>query len=178
MRRAAIAHSVLRALILILVGVLLHIVPAESESGGHDHHLGAMQLIATCDDDDDLCPEPDGQPIGDSRVLGQNLVNSGTARPAKTAAHHIVAGGSNNADAVSARQKLVNVGLGINEAANGVFLPCRAGSTAPGAWHPSLHTNTYFANVWARIQNATTKQQVIDLIAGIRQQLLNNTFPF
>jgi hypothetical protein len=55
------------------------------------------------------------------RALGRALEASGVARQPGYEAHHIVAGGFEDAD--PARQVLQKFGIGINEASNGVFLP-------------------------------------------------------
>ena len=64
-----------------------------------------------------------------SRALGTALEGAGIARPAESAAHHIVAGGA--AAAAQARAVLQRFGIGINDAANGVFLPATRASANP-----------------------------------------------
>jgi RHS repeat-associated protein len=56
-----------------------------------------------------------------SRALGRALESSGIVRPADAAAHHIVAGSAQGAAA--ARAALQRLGIDINDAVNGVFLP-------------------------------------------------------
>jgi hypothetical protein len=113
----------------------------------------------------------------DSRTLGNNLEASGAVRPPDTAAHHIVPTGSNNPDAIEARNKLQGFGIDINSAANGVFLPSTKGSQAPGAYHPSLHTDDYYNAVNGELRGARTPGQAVDILNDIRGRLLNNNFP-
>jgi RHS repeat-associated protein len=112
-----------------------------------------------------------------SRALGANLVRAGTSRPAQTAAHHIVAGGA--ADAAPARAVLQRFGIGIDEAANGVFLPSNLKSVNPtgAAVHSTVHTERYYRAVNQLLGRATSRQQVIQSLNYIRQRLLSGGFP-
>jgi len=111
-----------------------------------------------------------------SKILGKNLEAIGHARPANSAAHHIVAGTDRRAAA--ARRILQREGIDINEAANGVFLP-RSSSVArpPATTHSRLHTNRYYEALNDRLQRAvpgTVKQQ----LQRIADELANGRFPF
>lgn len=76
-----------------------------------------------------------------SKELRKNLIAAGVKEPDfPNAAHHIVAGKAPSAEA--ARQILLEYGVDINDAANGVFLPTIKGEA--GAYHPSLHTDGYY----------------------------------
>lgn len=112
-----------------------------------------------------------------SARLGANLVRAGFAQPAETAAHHIVAGGA--ARAAPARAVLQRFGIGIDEAANGVFLPANKLSANPtgAAVHAKIHTDRYYAAVNQLLGRATSRQQVIQSLAYIRQRLLSGGFP-
>jgi hypothetical protein len=110
-----------------------------------------------------------------SRVLAQSMENAGTARPPGTAAHHIVAFGDDRA--ADARAILDSFGIDINDASNGVFLPCRKTCQAQGMWHPSLHTETYHAEVFTRLRQATTPEEAMEILDAIREELLIGTFP-
>jgi A nuclease family of the HNH/ENDO VII superfamily with conserved AHH len=98
-------------------------------------------------------------------------------RPAGCQARHIVAG--NDPPAEFARGVLKRFGIGINEAANGVFLPADkatqviAGKTV----HASLHTNAYYEAANNALKGLTTKQQVIDKLSSIAQALEAGEFP-
>lgn len=112
-----------------------------------------------------------------SARLGANLVRAGIAQPAETAAHHIVAGGA--ARSAPARAVLQRFGIGIDEAANGVFLPQNLKSLNPAgaAVHSTVHTDRYYAAVNQLLGRATSRQQVIQSLAYIRQRLLSGGFP-
>ena len=112
-----------------------------------------------------------------SARLGANLIRAGTAQPAQTAAHHIVAGGA--ARSAPARAVLQRFGIGIDEAANGVFLPANLKSVNPtgAAVHSTIHTDRYYAAVNQLLGRATSRQQVIQSLAYIRQRLLSGGFP-
>lgn len=113
----------------------------------------------------------------DSSILGANIEAAGNARPADSAAHHIVPSGSNNADAIEARRRLGRFGIDINSADNGVFLPNSPASSATGAYHPSLHTDRYYGAVNDALGRARTKDQAIGVLNDIKLDLLNNSFP-
>ncbi|WP_157367925.1 SpvB/TcaC N-terminal domain-containing protein [Alloactinosynnema sp. L-07] len=112
-----------------------------------------------------------------SAALGANLVRAGTAQPAQTAAHHIVAGGAGAA--APARAVLQRFGVHIDEAVNGVFLPRNVNSLNPtgAAVHSKVHTDRYYAAVNQLLGRATNRQQVVQSLAYIRQRLLSGGFP-
>lgn len=113
-----------------------------------------------------------------SAKLGANLINSGITRAANTAAHHIVAGGSQNVNAQLSRQILKRAQIGIDDAANGVFLPQNLNFVQPpAATHSILHTNRYYLNVYSRLSNVPTSQVGNELLL-IRNELLQGIFPF
>jgi len=112
-----------------------------------------------------------------AKILAQNLTAQGVARPAETAAHHIIA--STAEKARPAAQHLANLGVDINEAANGVFLPRFASSANPAgaAVHSSLHTNAYFDAVNKLILQTKTAAEARQTLAFIRSQLLAGPWP-
>jgi hypothetical protein len=69
---------------------------------------------------------------------------------------------------------LQRFGIGINEAANGVFLP--TSRTAPNAMglavHSTTHTNAYYITVNNALAQATTRAQAEAALDVIRQLLL------
>lgn len=107
-----------------------------------------------------------------SRVLARALEASGTPRPQGAAAHHIVAGNAPRAQA--ARNMLARHGVGINEAANGVFLPANAASPnlSGAAVHSSLHTRHYYETVNKLLSGARSRAQVLVRLALLRKKLL------
>jgi len=102
-----------------------------------------------------------------SRVLGRALEAAGFARPLNAAAHHIVAGAAPLA--ADARAVLERFGIGINDAANGVFLP--------SVVHSSLHTNAYYTGVNDALAGATNSDEALEVLEGIRSNLLGGGFP-
>jgi hypothetical protein len=103
-----------------------------------------------------------------SKALGRALEASGVARPDGTAAHHIVAG--TRLLAAPARAVLQRFGIGIDEAANGVFLP--------KAQHDVLHTNGYYAAVNSALANAKTRSEVEQILQSIARGLRGGTVPW
>lgn len=109
-----------------------------------------------------------------SKVLRQNLIDAGIEVPDyANAAHHIVAGTSQKAN--EARAILQKYGIDINDASNGVFLPT-ANGVSNSAYHPGLHTNTYYNKVNDMLRGATSKNDVLDILDDIADQLSNGTF--
>ena len=90
-------------------------------------------------------------------------------RPPGTAAHHMVAGGRNLPAVHASRAILQKFGIAINDAENGVFLPLKT--------HYSIHTNAYYKAVEYELSTATTREDVIDVLAKIRYALTNGGFP-
>ncbi len=108
-----------------------------------------------------------------SKELRKNLIAAGIKEPDfPNAAHHIVAGKAPSAEA--ARQILLEYGVDINDAANGVFLPTI--KREAGAYHPSLHTDGYYRKVTEALNIATSKEDVIDILADIAEQLSKGIF--
>ncbi len=68
----------------------------------------------------------------------------------------------------------------VDDAVNGVYLPQnvlgRWRSTA--AYHPKLHTLTYYRNVVSRLQNVNTREQAESALQRIAVELQAGTFPF
>jgi hypothetical protein len=90
------------------------------------------------------------------------------------AAHHIVSGGDMRAD--KARDILDRFGIKINEAENGVFLPTVQGPGVVGTYHPSLNTKAYNEKVHELLRKATSKENAIEILKDIGEQLANGTF--
>jgi len=102
-----------------------------------------------------------------SRALGRALEAAGNIRKAGDAAHHIVAGAAPSA--TEARATLQGLGIGINDAANGVFLQ--------NVEHASIHTAEYFAAVNRALAGATTKAEAERILQSIAEGLISGTFP-
>jgi hypothetical protein len=109
-----------------------------------------------------------------SRALGRALNRAGFSKAAGESAHHIVAGDALAAD--PARTVLKNFGIGINDAANGVFLPqlkeSAAASGSSAVIHQNLHTDYYYTVVNDTLSAATTREDALAALASIRDALL------
>jgi hypothetical protein len=120
-----------------------------------------------------------------SRKLGRNLqrANPTTARPTGTDAHHIVA--REAAAAHPSRVLIFAVGIGINDADNGVVLPRGKGASVPGlsgaAPHQHVHTATYHANVVAELYGADDvgdAGEIRGILRSIGSRLVRGQFAF
>ena len=109
-----------------------------------------------------------------SKTLRKNLIEAGVEVPDyPNAAYHIVAG--NSSKAAEARAILQKYGIDINDAANGTFLPT-VRDAAGEVYHPSLHTNAYYDEVNSLLAEATSKEEVIEILGYIAESLQNGTF--
>jgi hypothetical protein len=114
----------------------------------------------------------------DSKVLGENLEAVGKVRPDNSAAHHIVAGGSQNTYAERTRVLLKNADIDINEAANGVFLPKNSKYLIDEASsHANIHTNVYYEAVYDRLKNLS-KEGFRGELQKIANELSQGIFPY
>lgn len=113
--------------------------------------------------------------VSSSEVLKRNMVAAGVSFPPfPFAAHHIVAG--NEPQAAATRLHLHSLCMGINEAVNGVFL--RYTQIGTGAYHPTLHTTTYYTTVAALVTPTITREQARTVLRGIAANLRVDTFPY
>ena len=109
-----------------------------------------------------------------SKKLRENMIESGKVEPSyKNAAHHIVAGSSQKA--AEARSILEKYDIDINSADNGVFLPTEKG-VSNASYHPSLHTNEYYRKVNSLLNNANSREDVLDILDMISDDLLDGSF--
>jgi len=109
--------------------------------------------------------------------LDRALKAAGEKKPPGTAVHHIVAGKAPLAEA--ARKVLRKFGIGINDASNGVYLPCnsRLPCDAPGAIHSQIHTEKYFKAVELALRRAATREEVIEILRAIAAALKAGGYP-
>jgi hypothetical protein len=107
-----------------------------------------------------------------ARQLNSAMVAAGLIKPAGHAAHHIVASGAEAA--APARAILKKLGIGIDEAVNGVFLP-RTVSAGTGAIHAGGHARTYYELVNRALRNVRTKDEAIAVLREIAEGLRNGT---
>lgn len=123
-----------------------------------------------------VAASPAGQRIAErGGALARNLAASGVVRGAGEAAHHIVAKAAERA--APARDALQRVGVGINEAVNGVILPATRDYVGKAANHLSLHTKAYYDAVNQALANVQTRQQAEEALKRISEKLRNGGFP-
>jgi hypothetical protein len=110
------------------------------------------------------------------RKLADNMKVDKGPKPDGHAAHHIVAHDDKRfPEAIEARKVLEKFGIDLDESVNGVWLPNRP-DVGPGAYHPSLHNGEYYRRVHRLLRDAATKEEVIDILKKIGQQLSAGTF--
>lgn len=104
-----------------------------------------------------------------SAELRKKMVAAGkTANPGDHA-HHLVP--STHAGGKDARKILDKHGIDFNDAVNGVFL-------SPSV-HAPLHTTKYMKEITKRIKRASkSRQEVLDALKKIEQDILNGNFPY
>jgi hypothetical protein len=92
-------------------------------------------------------------------------------------AHHIVAKTGND-DAAEARAILDQYGVDLNDPANGAWLPANTTSPNPtgSTVHSTLHTNKYYEDVTSRLRSATDRQDVLNTLDEIRNELERGTY--
>ncbi len=83
-------------------------------------------------------------------------------------AHHIIALSDSRFNV--ARTHMNRLGLGIDDVVNGVGLSTEA--------HARMHTNRYAYEVTSRFLNAATREQGIQVLHQISQEMLSNRFPY
>lgn len=107
-------------------------------------------------------------------ALENNLLAVGVKRPGGSQAHHIV-GGSTQFGKM-AQDRLSRLGVDLNSAANGVYLPGCGKSSAIGMIHCGKHTKAYDREVFLRLKYANDEVSAINVLSDIRNELLSNTF--
>ena len=92
----------------------------------------------------------------DAKTLRANMVAAGKSEPSfKNSAHHIVMSNSSDVRMVALQEKMESMGIDINTAENGIFLPSNSkvklpeGNILPN--HASIHTNAYKQKVYDRL---------------------------
>ena len=114
------------------------------------------------------------QSLPSSKKLRSNLELAGVEVPDyPNAAHHIVAGTASGAE--NAREILTKFGIDINNASNGVFLPTQR-NVVNSAYHPSLHSTEYYEKVDDMLSAATNREEAIEILHEIADQLAEGTF--
>jgi RHS repeat-associated protein len=116
-----------------------------------------------------------------ARWLDGALKASGLTRSPGTAAHHIVLSGSKNPAVVRARDHMLKLGMNVDEAANGVYLPVNDAARRSLGWssatHNNVHTQRYYDEVARLVTQQTSAAGVRSTLASIRSQLLAGPWP-
>jgi hypothetical protein len=114
-----------------------------------------------------------------SEQLGKNLVATGEAKPAPGyEAHHLVPSDAGGPGMQELRLRLQGLGIDLNDAANGVWLPGpKAPADAQEAYHRRLNNTKYNNAVEEALRDVTNKQQAEDTLQRIKTQLQRNNFP-
>jgi A nuclease family of the HNH/ENDO VII superfamily with conserved AHH len=99
--------------------------------------------------------------VPSGEALGRALEKAGHKRGPDDEAHHIVAGEAKLAD--PAREVLKKFEIGINEAANGVFLPSK--------FHRQMHSEKHYRSVNYALEQATTRDEALEALDTIRRSL-------
>jgi len=102
--------------------------------------------------------------LQDWKTLATNMRHAGIPRPPKTHAHHIVAKRATYVNAARARCKLAELGVSTENAVNGVYLDVHR--------HMHLHTHKYYDTIWKRIQHVKSKEELVEKMNAIRDELL------
>lgn len=115
-----------------------------------------------------------------SKILGDSLRAGGESPPADGyEAHHMVPSNAGGPAMDALRSRLAGMGLDLNTAANGVWLPGSDSTPVVGepAYHPRLNNTEYLSAVDDAFRNVTTVDQALAVLADIKSQLQNGTFP-
>ncbi|WP_415134271.1 AHH domain-containing protein [Ottowia sp.] len=67
--------------------------------------------------------------------------------------------------------------IDINSPDNGVFLPNKPSSEAPGSYHPRLNNRDYYEQLNIDFEGVSSRQEALDVLRNIRDQLLSGTYP-
>ena len=105
----------------------------------------------------------------DAKALRENMEMAGRDAPTfRNSAHHIVMSNATDVRMRWLRRKMDRLGIDINIANNGVYLPTstkvKINAGADAIAHSRIHTNAYKKNVFDRLKN-------IDNAAGFRSEL-------
>ena len=119
----------------------------------------------------------------DAKILRANMESAGRITPSfKNSAHHIILSNSRDVRMRWLRRKMNRLGIDINDAENGIFLPTSnkiklASETIMPA-HSKIHTEVYKQEIFDRLKNVTTKGTFIDALEDIYIEISRNAFPF
>jgi uncharacterized protein RhaS with RHS repeats len=119
----------------------------------------------------------------DAKILRSNMIAAGKIIPNfKNAAHHIIMSNSNDIRMKWLKRKMNRLGIDINDADNGVFLPAsimvKNSSKSISPAHPTLHTEKYKQSVFNRLKGTTNKSDFEKELIKINKEIKNGLFPY
>lgn len=123
-----------------------------------------------------------GEPVQDwrdlvidqsARELGEALIAAGIEPPGRGyVPHHIVPVKGGDALMQAARDRLTELGLSVDDAANGVWLPThRSDPGATEAYHNRLHNRDYYEAVAGALRSVRTRDEAVAVLQDIGDQL-------
>ncbi|MLP09128.1 type IV secretion protein Rhs, partial [Salmonella enterica subsp. enterica] len=117
----------------------------------------------------------------DAKALRENMVAAGKVEPNfQNSAHHIVMSNSTDSRMVALQNKMKTLGIDINTAENGIFLPSNskvqlpAGNTLPN--HASIHTNAYKQKVFDRLKSINNSGDFLNELNKINSEIAGGIF--
>lgn len=152
-------------------------MPGSEESGGGNQCQGAGPKVSLVDKAELALLK------SQTKELRRNLAANGEKESKGCAAHHIVPKNENRdwakEDVEDARGILDSCGIGIDDAANGLYLPFNDDAECEGANHRKLHTKLYYEVISRALVNAFSggcdqvQSQLKEIKNALRQNTLN-----
>ncbi len=120
--------------------------------------------------------------LTDEEMLAANMAAKGRPVEPGHAAHHIALKKGGGYYGQLAREHLRRLGVGINDAENGIALPTyRQRGQVPepegGAYHGSIHTKVYNRAIARRILQARDADEARRILTQIAEEIKNGVFP-
>jgi hypothetical protein len=104
------------------------------------------------------------------------MVAAGKVEPNfKNSAHHIIMSNSTDSRMVALQNKMKTLGIDINTAGNGIFLPSNSkvqlpsGNTLPN--HAIIHTNAYKQKVFDRLKSINNSGDFLNELNKINSEI-------
>lgn len=117
-----------------------------------------------------------------SKILEERMTAEGKGvRPRGYATHHIVAWDDGRfPECEHLRQLLASNNIDVNDPSNGVYLPTRKVTKNQNeAYHPEIHTETYYMNLWDRLKYLDGDPALIrSELEKVGSELSKNKFPY
>ena len=118
----------------------------------------------------------------DAKKLRTNMQKEGIDEPNyKNSAHHTVMSNSKNSDMVAARAHMDKMGVNINSASNGTYLPTSSSvansSGTSAVAHSKVHTKVYAKYVKEKVLATKTKDELVSALKKISAKLKDGSCP-